>query len=203
MDFEDRKREYFKMLEEGDISILVDVVNSDNDDMKEIMLFPKNDRELMVAKATFGIMSDSKKLFSDLLEGNVKSIDMESSYVAHIFIKMIKALVSNDKEELNKCYTTIDLKKSALLLYEAILIFTSSPDDAIKYIASKCGFDTNNEIDLLKFLVYLKTVKEMTNKNVNNAKDFNKKELNEYVDFANEFHRLCEDGRVNKYTRNR
>ena len=53
---------------------------------------------------------------------------------------------------------------------------------------------------MLQFQLYLEKAKEITNSrkamDINNVDVDDEKQVKEYIDFSDEFHRLCEEGRV-------
>jgi len=201
--FEDRKRNYLNGLNEH-IDILVSLVNKEHNKMTEIILDPKNDGELMVANATIQMIIDMKELVENIEDGMVKPIDMKSSYVVNLFIRIIKALMSRNQEEVNNCYLELkdtNIKDAAKLIYEMMVVFVVDPDKTIEYIANESGFNIDNEVDAARFQLYLQKANEITNKkkaiDTENIDANDEMQINEYVAFTNELHKLCEEGKIN------
>ena len=202
-DFNERKEEYFKKLRE-DVDIISSLMQSEgNIKTKQIILNPQTPQELEMAEATYKTISDLKNLLFDIMNGDVKPLDVNNCFVVDYFARLIKALVDCNQDEVNRCYLELSdmgVKEAAKLVYEMMVVFASNPEEAIDYIINKSGFNDADELQMLQFQLYLEKAKEITNSrkamDINNVDVDDEKQVKEYIDFSDEFHRLCEEGRV-------
>lgn len=202
-DFNERKEEYFKKLRE-DVDIISSLMQSEgNIKTKQILLNPETPQELEMAEATYKTISDLKNLLFDIMNGDVKPLDVNNCFVVDYFARLIKALVDGNQDEVNRCYLELSemgVKEAAKLVYEMMVVFASNPEEVIDYIINKSGFNDADELQMLQFQLYLEKAKEITNSrkamDINNVDVDDEKQVKEYIDFSDEFHRLCEEGRV-------
>ena len=82
------------------------------------------------------------------------------------------------------------------MIFELLTVFVSDPDKSIRNIATRCGFDMNDELDMLLFQSYLDRAQDITNTipalpcDVRNLEE---KYILKLEEFNNEFSKLCEE----------
>lgn len=204
-DFEQRKIEYFKKLKENPelLDSIMKKTEEDNENnirLTEIILDPKNERELDIAEMTYTFGSDMLSMMEDAFSDNLETIPLEDNLAVKYFVGIIKdakenknvngesAKKTNDKES-----KTIDVKEAARLAYDSFVGFFSEPEETVEYIARQCGFDLDDSIQLMQFQLYLNKAKltlDKTNPTSRLVDDLSDEQVKEGKEFVDEFHRI-------------
>ena len=200
--FNERLEHYYNKLRENPDLVNNIIKNSKDQQSLNILLGPRTDRELLLAESTFRLMEDMLSLTEKAYFGEVKYIDVKNSRIANIYINIINALKSNNLLEVERMKKHLiedfDVKETASLIYELLVIFSQDADDFISVIMERCGFDDNDDLSDFKF--YLSEANKITN--ADNRVDLDRLEPNDdkkfhaVLDFSNEFHKLYEEGLV-------
>ena len=197
--FKERKSRYYEKIKEH-AEFFTKINYKDDGRMRELMLDPKDDKELAIADATFQMILDLNNLARNAQLGNIEPVDKENSFLINILVRIIKAYAASDEVEVNACrqeLEELDSANAAKMIYDMLALFASSADEAVNYIAEKSGFDLDNVVDEMRFELYLKKATDLANeRKMLDAKAIDTDDqiqLNQFLDFANELHRLCEN----------
>ena len=197
--FKERKSRYYENIKEH-AEFFTKINYKDDGRMRELMLDPKDDRELAIADATFQMILDLNNLTRNAQLGNIEPVDKETSFLTNILVKIIKAYADSDEEAVEACRKELEELspvEAAKMIYDMLALFASNADEAVNYIATKSGFNLDNVVDEMIFELYLKKATDLANeRKMLDAKAINtddQKQLNQFLDFTNELHRLCEN----------
>jgi hypothetical protein len=203
-DFETRKKEYIDKLREN-----TDILNSIKESDKEtvdILVFTKNERQLLLAEHMFTLIKDMFELVEDSsFDFDGDKIDLDSSMIINLFVELILAFKNNDTSKIEEIKTrlkTLNMKDAAKMTYETIVIFTNSSDEALETIADKCGFDLEDELSIISFQHLFEKANEITKSNDSNLDSQNIQisddNVEQFIEYSSEFHALCEEGKLDK-----
>ena len=197
--FEERKKEFFKKIKNKP-EVLNNLIKSNMKTEKgrknlEIILTPKNEKELSIAELTFEITNDLLELINNITFDEVKTIPLNENDGLNLLIDIVNAM-KNDKK-------SIDLNEKtsqyfAKVLYGLTVGLMGEIEESITYIADKTGFDLNDELETAQFNIYLSQAKNysdslnMFNNDIKEITDINLEEARELVE---EFHKLCIEGK--------
>ena len=201
-DFEREREEYFKEVRKNPeiISKLV----SDNESTEKgqetlkLLLIPSNERELTVAKALFSMSSDVIKLIDDIEDDEVKDIPKEENKGFNYVIETINAIKSG--KEVKPIFES-DIEYAAKVMYEFFVGTIDCTEDAFEYIASKTGFNLDDELESMQFSLYIdkaKSIMQNLNGQKGNLSDCSDDEIKSSLEFAKAFHKCCEEGKKAK-----
>ncbi len=186
------------------LSDIIDIVksikvNNGQKETMDIILNPRNERELRIANGIVDSFINMGSLYEASYYGYVK-YNEEDCMILDLFVDIINAFKNNDKEELEKIkkerISTASTKETARMIFELITVFVSDPDKSIGNIATRCGFDMNDALDMLLFQSYLDRTQDITNTipalpcDVRNPEE---KDILKLEEFNNEFTKLCEE----------
>lgn len=202
--FEQRKNQYFNKLKEN-IEIVEQMTNNDNSDKEnnkktlEMLLMPTTEQELQFDNLMIDFMSDMRSLTDDIVNDNVKDIDLSICEVVKFYAKIIVVLKNEDNtmiEELKNALGDLRNPKAiAKLYYELIVAFGSNPDETVESIMTEAGFDVDDELSLLQFQIYLNKANEITNSKQSEKFDVNNPVQIEFLsEFTKEFNRIYKSG---------
>ena len=206
--YEERLKNYFERLS-NNTEILIALANKNNQKTVEILLLPKNEKELELADATLTFIEDTIGIVENAMEGNLKSIDPETSVMVNLYADIIKSLKENGKvdEEVMKKYISKDssINEVALFVYESLVAFTVNPERTLECIINKSGFEgVDDELAVLQFKLLLAKAAAMANElkenSTNSIKSANlydmtdEKAVNDMIEFSREFHKLYVNG---------
>ena len=202
--FNKRKQNYFSKLRKN-IWVLNKLIDDNKENIDEnakrtleILLDPKNYDELNLAEALYSITFDMISLMNRLSDGTVKEIPFEENDGIKLFIDIINKLK-------NKCKTenvTMTIEPTAKMIYGFLVGFAEDTEGTIMYVADKTGFDLEDDLQMQQFMLYLEKAQAIFNSKSNKTNSVNempsKKDIEELTKFSNEFHKLCEDGKLKK-----
>lgn len=197
--FNDELLKYREKLSDN-IDIVKNIkVNNGPKETMDIILNPRNERELRIANGIVDSFINMGSLYEASYYGYVK-YNEEDCMILDLFVDIINAFKNNDKEELEKIkkerISTASTKETARMIFELLTVFVSDPDKSIRNIATRCGFDMNDELDMLLFQSYLDRAQDITNTipalpcDVRNLEE---KYILKLEEFNNEFSKLCEE----------
>lgn len=197
-EFEMRREEYFNVIRDNPDIINKIVADNNNTEqgkkMLEILITPKNERELDGAEILFTFISS----ILSLLENEMKEIPNEENKGFKEYIRIINGLKEGkeDSELVVRDYPSRDCAK---ILYDSFVSFLADPYAFSEYIAKETGFDLEDEFESRQFNVYMEHAKRIMNENDVSSKnlvDCTKEEIEKSRKIVNEFSRLCQDGKV-------
>ena len=208
MTFEERREEYYNLLR-SNTELLYKIIkdNKKNEKGLEILLTPKNDRELEVAKCIFKFFDSAINLFNDINYDRVNNIDIENNESLGLLIRVINTLKEENEEKIKEIdkylNETLNPLFAAKLMYDLIIAFSMDIEESYELLMKRTGFNPDDELDNARFQVYLNIANAMVNtKKVDIKLDestVNSKEVSDTMIMINEFNRLCEDGLKDVY----
>ena len=186
------------------IDIIRKIVLLNNDPKRvELLLNPKDERELFIADKELNILLNIYSLIYASIDNSV--IKSEDSKTEELFVNIINAYKKGDKELLesikNKEILSLDMKSASKLVFDLICDVYSDQDQFIFDLAAKCGFDLNYELEALDFQNYLNMSKEVTDaKKIfpDNYEDATDEDINNLDEFDKYFQKLCEERIIDK-----
>ena len=196
--FEIRKKEYLDRLRNNIELIGMMKFNEKNPGdalkMKEIILDPKNEEELITAIVTL----DYTDLIVRVSTGDVKAILPKDNFYLNLLVDMIISLKKDEDVE-----HIVEKAKNnpAKYLYYSIIGLMSDLDASINYLAEATGYDLYDELDTAQFQLYLEKAISIFNRN-SFIQNSNESKIEESRIICNEFHTLCEDGRFENNRKN-
>lgn len=200
-----RKKEYLNIIKSNPELFLSMVANTKGDkneqDTMRIILDPKNEKELSIVLDSLSFTMDIFDLVAASSEDELEEISFEDNYGLETIINMVNNIKENDCLDTEKFDYLKDPKTLAKVMYQIFNATLTTKEEASEYMASKCGFDYNNEYEKAMFDLYLEkintTLSEMKNNSSSKVKDISNSDLNAGSEFFKEFHRLCLKGTNN------
>ncbi len=201
-----RKKEYLDRLRNNIELIDIMKFNEKNPGdalkMKEIVLDPKNDEELITAIVTL----DYTDLMVRVTTGDVKAILPKDNFYLNLLADMIISLKKGEDVE-----HIVEKAKNntAKFLYDFVIGLMGDLDASIDYLAEATGYDLYDEFDTAQFQLYLEKANSIFNRDSDNQEgisfiqNYNESKIEESRIICNEFHTLCEDGRFENNRKNR
>jgi len=203
-DFIARKKEYYKSIELINGEVFKKFIERANIKIKEVLLDPKDINELVFAESYLQMIKDCQDLVINTCTDNVKPIDLDNSVLVNYFVNLISSISSGNQEDIDRCEEELkhmNAENSAHMLYEIIVLLTNSDMSYAKHIASKSGFNMNNLLDALRFELYLQKASNIINsKDIMNVDTSSRESVEEFKRFIDEFHKLCEENKLDKDT---
>jgi len=198
--FEQRREKYFNMIKSKP-EILDKIISDNNNSEKgqkslEVLLTPRNERELDAAEILYSMTSDTIILVDKIYNDEIEEIPLEENKGINAYVRIIKELKEGKDEA--KLYTDkTSPKEFAEILYGFIIGFVSNGEDIVEYIGTKSGFDMTDDFEQKQFSVYFDKARRIMD-----SKNASQKDLNECTDeevanarlMAEEFHKCIEEG---------
>lgn len=210
MTFEEKREEYYNLLR-NNLELLYKIIedNKNKEKSLEILLTPKNDRELEIAKCIFSYFNSFLNFVNNINDDKIKNIDIENNKSLDLLIEVINTLKEENKEKINELEKylskTIDPLFMAKLMYDSTISFSINAEEVQGYIMYKTGFDPSDELDNIRFQIYINRANKMIYKNKIDFKldesNIDSNEVTSTLIMINEFNRLCEDGLKDEYKR--
>lgn len=207
-EFEERRKIYFDNLRKNPevLNKLMEKKENQNKRAMKIILLPRTERELDLAEAMYLMISDLVRLVNDIVMDRVNKVELEESTAIGILIKLINALKENDTISVDKIKSELnditDSKETAKIIYDLLVSFVGNGIESFNYIARECNVDLNDELSIMQFQLYLNQANEILNGKSPNNLDItdidveNSSQVEQIVEVAKEFHKLCEAGKV-------
>ena len=198
--FEDDLKIYYDKLRENIELIRKIAENQMNEEAIRILLTPENEKELLAANATLTFFIDSLAITENVMYNNVQNIDLEKNTAIEFFVKLINASKNKNDDLISETLNTMDAETNAKLMYDFFIGFVGNPEEAIIMIAEKTGFNTDDELSLMQFQVYLSRVSELTKNKTTYEFEVtdillgDEEKLNEFINTTKHFHKLFIDG---------
>lgn len=203
-DFDQRRNEYFNKLK-SNVDVVQQVISDSNSGEKiskkglEIFLMPKTEKELQFANLLFDLTLDSMSLFEDVINGNIKEIDLSHCEAINLYISIITALKNEDYSKIEKFKnSSIDMnnpKRRAKIIYELIVAFPSKYEEILERLLTETGFYINDEKSLLQFQIYLDEANKIIDDMAIKEFDIDDPDQIEFFsEFTEEFHKLYNCG---------
>ena len=197
--FEIRKREYLDRLRNNIELIETMKFNEKNPGdalkMKEMVLDPKNEEELITAIFTL----DYTDLIARATTGDVKTILPKDNFYLKLLAEMIDSLKKSEDVE----HIIEKVKNNqAKFLYGFIVGLMADLDTSINYLAEVTDYDLYDELDIAQFQLYLEKANSIFNRDSDNQEGItfvgpsNRAKIEESIIRCNEFHTLCENGKL-------
>ena len=188
-DFESRKQEYLERLRNNFELFERMRFNESNESIfllaREMILDPKNEEELLFA--IFAL--DFADLSVRAATGDVKPISIKDNIYVNLLVDVISSLKNG--EDVKQMIEEAKMNP-AKCLYDYVVGLVDDTDATIDYLAEKTNYDIYDEFEFAQFLLYLDKANSLIN-----ISDFGPKTSYEDIRFMREeFHRLCEEGRL-------
>ena len=190
--FEERKQEYLNKLTMNKDIIMIMQEGTPAENLR-VVLNPCDEKELAFAETLFTFMEDSCHIFIDAdldYEPNI-----EDNRIVNYCIDLINKVKNNEDIDI-RIVDPEDSVAVAEVLYDTLLLTFFDGKDINMYVAKKCGLDLDNFIDEQLFTVYMKQAGQAAAKNSNRMNEIysemTDKEIEIFINCANEFHKLCE-----------
>ena len=191
VNFEERKKEYYKKLASN--PILIQLIENSltlegiSEDIK-IVLKPSNERELKYAEMVSMIVEDLCDLQLRRDTGYIIPLPDEDNLALEMTIKIIRAAVYREEIDLEKDINSIQQK--AKILYSRLVTNFKEKEN---YIIEKAEVNLGNPLHIIRAKSGMK--KSIKNNNEilyeGGFKNITDERLEYCQEFANEFHELC------------
>ena len=196
-DFESRRKEYLDCLRSNfelfEMMKINEKKQGDTLMVKRMLLDPKTEEELSFAVLTL----DFTDLAVRAATGDVKTISPKNNIYLNLLVDVMNSLKGNKDVE----YMVAETKKNAAkCLYDYVIGFVNDTDTTISYLAKETGYDLYDDFELEQFQLYLEKANSIIN--VSEPKVQQGIVSNEELkNMSDEFHRLCEKGRLKNKVR--
>lgn len=194
--FEEKRQEYFKRLEENEELIITLAEDGKNKQMIKILLNPTNEKELNYANKYFMFLQDCRELVENPKNENIEEIDFNNCAFMDFLSSMTELMYNNaSAEEFEKKFKPLgdDINLVAEISYQAVILASNPPENMDEIIENKCNIDINSELEFIRFSLLLSMTTEKINAYMpNNMIDENS--MDKFLKFADKFHELCVNG---------
>lgn len=185
--FAEQKIEYFNKLKKYGKIVEELSQKETNKELINILLLPKDEKELEFANHYIMWLDDSLQIVLNALCGNLAKIDLNDSVFVDFMINNINTLQSNNSieemKQINKKYAGNGPEFDAKLIYEMLVVLTSDLEEFAKVLYDKCGFDLDNDVQLMQLNLLSSQLKE----NINPYK-YDKESMERFIFFTDCFH---------------
>lgn len=191
--FEERKMEYFQRLKKYSEFILNLTKEQQNEIIVEVLLNPKNEKELEFGNYYLMFIEETKQLIANLSSNNIDEINPEESVYVEYLSSIINALYNNVDEikKINKTYMENNGKLLAKVLYEMIVITITNPEGLSESICKRCNFDIEDEFQVMQFQILMnKANKQLKPQMIPE----NEEDINKFISFVNHYQKCCVEG---------
>ncbi len=205
--YEERKKEYLEKTQSNDdlATKIFDYYSKDEKGKERIALIftPRNERELDIAEIMYSLLDDTFTLREDVENDRIKLIPLEENEGFKVYVNVIKSLYNGDRETALKYCDIISDRKNPKILYEVGASGANDSSDIFDYICNELEIDKDNVASMIRLFIYInestKIMEEKT-KNINDKKpeDYTEEEVQQYREYADEFHKLCVEGKKEK-----
>ena len=206
-DFESERKMYLKRLERN--TGLLDKLLEDNDldslKFARVLLRPKNAKELTVADCTVKLEEDTDRLKKAAETNSIEKVSIEESAGIKAFMKVLKCLYNDeeiDKERVIRILSDnesgeVSLRDYAKKLFEIYAFFTGDIEECLDYISKVLNISKDSIIDLYLVRLLINQAlaiifESQPNKKRYDVDSLTDKDVEELVEFTDEFHNLCE-----------
>ncbi len=169
-----------------------------NPELLKAVLYPTNKEELSYAKSFLSFYFYTKKVIDDSSKGNLERIDLDNSILIDYYTTGVNAIAANKTDKELKEQLTAFLYKDdityAHVAYEYLNFIFQDYDPVLDKLASSCGFDLNDLLDMAYFDKYIEKL-TMISEEVG-LEIFNDKE--KFENMSIEFKHICENKKDNK-----
>ena len=200
--FEDRKKDYFKKLNENS-EIVESIVRDPSSDQRfvEIIINPQTERELEIADSSITFFSDMLGLA--FRKTSSEDINYEDNKYVIIVSDLINAIKAKDEIKVKEISDYLDSISDPIEVarysFDFCNGFGSNPEDCYEYIAQKTGFDTSDFRESTLYNFYWNKAQEITKKERYAKIDYantdieTDEQINTSIRVMKEFHRLYEN----------
>lgn len=191
--FEERKMEYFQKLKKYSEFILDLTKEQTNEMIVEVLLNPKNEKELEFGNYYLMFIEETKQLIANLSNNNIDEIIPEESVYVEYLSGIINALYNNVDEikKINETYMENNGELLAKVLYEMIVITITNPEGLCESICKRCNFDIEDEFQVMQFQFLMnKANKQLKPQMIPE----NEEEINKFIAFVNHYQKCCIGG---------
>jgi len=197
--FEERRKEYFQNIRKYS-KLINDLKEKEgNERTVDILLYPKNELELEFANAYITYIEDTIKISANASCNNVETINLEESVYINYFSSIINAVSNNiNIDEINKINEkTIEnnCELLAKICYEMIVIIITNPEQLSEYIYQKCGFNIEDQEQVIKFEKLMNDVNKQLKPQLTPE---SKEDFKKFIAFVKSYHNYCIQGIKNK-----
>lgn len=196
--FEEKRQEYFKRLEEYLEFVTNIPKNKKNKKFLKIIQNPKNEEELNYANKRLRFAQDCRSFEQNYIEGNIEQIDLKNCFIVDIFSDIVILMMeqSNASIEEEKIFERIrkSIYLQALIVYEILALRATNLENINEIIKDKCNIDTNSMKYRLISTAILIDWNEKFDEWLDKRYIINKKSMDEFIKFADIFHKLCVKG---------
>lgn len=207
MEFEKRKQEYLERINSNE-EILNEMKEhfrksfKDAEDRIELIVNPKNEKELLLAEPLYTFFVDMLLLTKRIDNEEVIEIPFEESEGVQILTNSIRAIMNGD-EDITIFDSTLPPKVLAKHIYEVFVSMADS-DGLSNYIMEKLEINPRSLKELVSYLNAWLKFTEILQKFKSNDPlstdilNYTEEDLNRINEFTDAFHELCENGKKEK-----
>jgi hypothetical protein len=196
-DFETRKKEYLDRLRSNfELFEMIKFNEKKQGDAllaKEMVLNPKNEDELIFAVFTLDFTDLAARSAID----DVKTILPKDNIYLDLLANVMNSLKTGEDVE----HMVEETKKNpAKYLYDYVVGFINDIDSTVEYLAEETGYNVYDEFELAQFQLYLEKANSIINISEAGAQQGMPSTEKARI-ICDEFHRLCEEGRLESIIR--
>ena len=204
-DFEKKKEEYLEKLSTK-TEIVTSLAKKDDERSRatlRILVDPRDEKELKVANYTLDFTEDCLNLVTSAACGNVETVPVEENEGLKAIAGIMKMLLSGEEvtsesmtsKITNSKKASLSPEKLAEIVYGMMVGFACDPEEALEFICEELGISLENEVDLIRLKVLLEESQakmQAMQPNQNIYQNMTDKSVDEFVEFSEAFHSLCE-----------
>ena len=199
-DFNEKKKAYFEKLRNNEDILSAMMAKEENSvETMSLIIDPQDETELVIADGIITFFGDTIKIFTEYCSRDFEEPDYSSILIMKFFVRVINALRSGNKEELEAIRAEISNAPTpetvAEMMYELLHCMSTDPESMGEYIFEECGFE-DDQLSILQFQLYFKKANEFINSCMpsvqsQNMEDLkNPKNISDFQRFVDKFHSL-------------
>ena len=204
-DFEKKKEEYLEKLSTK-TEFVKSLAKKDDERSRatlRVLVDPRDEKELKVATSTLDFTEDFLNLVTSAACGNVETVPVEENEGVKAIAAVMKMLISGEEvtsESItaklnNSNKADLSPEKTAEIIYGMMVGFACDPEEAMRFICEELGVSLESEVDLIRLQVLLEESQakmQAMQPNQNVYQNMTDKSVDDFVEFSEAFHSLCE-----------
>lgn len=196
-DFEMRKKKYLDELEENEEFLESYKAKNSSVEILEVIVDPKNERQLETAELALLIFNDTQKLLTYALEDELKPIPIEENVALEVVANLVNKM-EKQEEILNEIEKFKDPKFAALYVYHLTVGLLTDFEELTDALQERVNIDINSPVQGMRFRLLMDKAGKIANPDQTIKADISDEELEYLKNYAREYEKLTSQGILSK-----
>lgn len=193
--FEENKEKYLNRVSEN-IEMLELMGNNSNNKLIELLIDPKDDKQLIVADCNLRSIQDLTELSKAVKAGRIKKIPFKENDIFKSFVALVKMVYNGEEIDNNNIYNSNKTgKEYAREIFYFISSFAGNIEEIVNYIMDELNISSDNIYGTIKLCIAMNEVQSRNQElqlcNITDFDNISDADVKNVQDFSNELHDLC------------